>query len=351
MKARIVCAAAVWVCTALTVGAAEPSYRVAPGDTLWDLSGRQWNDPSLWPELWAMNPHIRNPHWIFPGEEIRFDRSAGRPARPEPRIVRLPVERLTPAQGAGTMAEAAGAPAPQRGTPAAGAEGAARPVYRFARARTQDFISSHPLPRLGTVDTRSQRKVVYAPGEEIEIAWASGRAPAPGTRLTAFDDRQEVLHPSNGEPMGRYVRILAHLEVVSSGGGRAVARIVEGYDAVENGAGVMAYRPPAVEVAAVPTTRGLEGVVLRGEPDRSVYGEQDLIFLDRGRIHGVERGLVVEFPASEARRSAQGMVDLRSPLARAVVIGVEDKTSSAVVVESRVGLEPGDRFLAAGVSP
>ncbi|NOY44753.1 MAG: LysM peptidoglycan-binding domain-containing protein, partial [Deltaproteobacteria bacterium] len=111
VRARIVCAAAVWVCTALTVGAAEPPYRVAPGDTLWDLSGRQWNDPSLWPELWAMNPHIRNPHWIFPGEEIRFDRSAGRPARPEPRIVRLPVERLTPSQGAGATAEVAEAPA------------------------------------------------------------------------------------------------------------------------------------------------------------------------------------------------------------------------------------------------
>jgi len=351
VRARIVCATAVWVWAALTVGAAEPPYRVAPGDTLWDLSGRQWNDPSLWPELWAMNPHIRNPHWIFPGEEIRFDRPAGPPAQIETRLVRLPVERLAPPAGGGAATEPAGAPAPKWATPAAGAEGAARPGYRFARARTQDFISSHPLPRLGTVDTRAQRKVVYAPGEEIEIAWASGPAPGPGTRLTAFDDRQEVLHPRNGEPVGRYVRILAHLEVVSSGGGRAVAKIVEGYDAVENGAGVMVYRPPPGEVVPVPTARGVEGVVLRGQPDRSVYGDQDLIFLDRGQIHGVERGLVVEFPPGGAMQSAQGTVDLSTPLARAVVIGVEDKTSSAVVVESRAALEPGDRFLAAGVSP
>ena len=39
-------------------------YEVEDGDTLWLLSQEFFNDPWLWPNLWALNPHITNPHWI-----------------------------------------------------------------------------------------------------------------------------------------------------------------------------------------------------------------------------------------------------------------------------------------------
>ena len=34
-----------------------------------------------WPKLWALNPHVTNPHWIYPGTEIRFypTRESGAP--------------------------------------------------------------------------------------------------------------------------------------------------------------------------------------------------------------------------------------------------------------------------------
>ncbi|GAB6062636.1 LysM peptidoglycan-binding domain-containing protein [Deferrisoma palaeochoriense] len=350
MKARILLAAV--VLGAATAGAAEPVYRVVPGDTLWDLSARRWSDPTLWPELWALNPQIRNPHWIFPGDEIRFARPAARQREAAGRVVRLPVERLVPARaGEPATPDEAGAGPSGAGTREPRGAAPEAKTYRFVRARALDFVSSHPVARLGVVDTRAQRKVAYAPGEDVEIALNPGASVRPGDRLTAFDDREPVVHPRNGEPVGWYVRVLAHLEVESVEAGRAVARILEGYDAVENGAGVMPFRAPVEQVTATGASRGVEGVVLRGQPDRTVLGTDDLVFLDRGRIHGLEPGVVLEFPASEALDDAQGLVDLRSPLARAVVIGVEEKTSAAVLVESRAAVEPGDRFFAASVSP
>ena len=55
------------------------SYTVVRGDTLWDISERFLNDPWVWPKLWKVNPQIRNPNLIYPGDTIRFSYEDGQP--------------------------------------------------------------------------------------------------------------------------------------------------------------------------------------------------------------------------------------------------------------------------------
>ena len=58
---------------------APTAYMVKRGDTLWAISGLFLKSPWRWPELWGMNlQDIRNPHLIYPGQELFLDTSNGR---------------------------------------------------------------------------------------------------------------------------------------------------------------------------------------------------------------------------------------------------------------------------------
>jgi hypothetical protein len=55
---------------------APDQHLVVRGDTLWDISGTFLEHPWCWPQVWGMNKEeIRNPHWIYPGQIIYFDRA------------------------------------------------------------------------------------------------------------------------------------------------------------------------------------------------------------------------------------------------------------------------------------
>jgi len=55
---------------------APDSYVIQKGDTLWAISGKFLKQPWRWPEVWKLNKdEIRNPHLIYPGQTVFFDRN------------------------------------------------------------------------------------------------------------------------------------------------------------------------------------------------------------------------------------------------------------------------------------
>lgn len=58
---------------------APDQHLVVKGDTLWDISGKFLEHAWCWPQVWGINrDKIRDPHWIYPGQIVYFDRKNGR---------------------------------------------------------------------------------------------------------------------------------------------------------------------------------------------------------------------------------------------------------------------------------
>ncbi|HMN21801.1 MAG TPA: LysM domain-containing protein [Ottowia sp.] len=58
---------------------APDEYTVRRGDTLWGISGKFLRSAWRWPELWGMNLNdIRNPHLIYPGQQLYLERVGDR---------------------------------------------------------------------------------------------------------------------------------------------------------------------------------------------------------------------------------------------------------------------------------
>lgn len=80
---------------------APDSYVVKHGDTLWGIAKVFLRDPWFWPEIWQVNPQVKNPHLIYPGDTLRLVYIEGKPtillqrgdsARVEPRVRSQPFE-------------------------------------------------------------------------------------------------------------------------------------------------------------------------------------------------------------------------------------------------------------------
>ncbi len=80
---------------------APDSYVVKRGDTLWGIAKVFLRDPWYWPEIWQVNPHVKNPHLIYPGDTLRLVYIEGKPtimlqrgdaARVQPRVRSQPLE-------------------------------------------------------------------------------------------------------------------------------------------------------------------------------------------------------------------------------------------------------------------
>ena len=55
-------------------GEEKSVYTIQPGDTLGKIAQKLYGDESKWRQIWEMNPYIKDPNLIYPGQVLNLDK-------------------------------------------------------------------------------------------------------------------------------------------------------------------------------------------------------------------------------------------------------------------------------------
>ena len=247
-------------------------HLVRRGDTLWDLCNHYYQNPWAWPKVWSYNPQVANPHWIYPGDQLR----------------------LTNPNEPGASALASKRP----GSSTIGGQGAftaRRPLVPKDTIflRDQGFIGDPKRDVWGELIGSDEEQMMLAEGNHVVLIFRPGVTVTRGQDLTIFNGiRQPQDVPGARKPPGEIVAVRGTVRILEFNPDTRMAKgvLTESVDVIERGAkvGPIGRRfdvvPPRKTQAKV-ATRILTSIY------PNVYiAQQQIAFLDKGSEDGLLPG-------------------------------------------------------------
>lgn len=242
-------------------GEAPDVHVVQRGETLWGICNTYFSNPYQWPRIWSFNPQIKNPNWIYPGDELRLKNgelaSNGRPSAPEAK----PSNGMTLVDRRRTV---------PNGT-----------VF----LRDQGWIHDASDDVWGEITGASTDKMFLSDLDEVYLTVKKGHDVRLGQQLTIFRTRSTAA-------AGAIVQVLGTVRVDDWNEHDRVARgqVVEALDVIERGADV---GPVERAFAVVPPKRNdvdLQARVLASLHPNEFFGQHQLVFIDKGESSGLRTG-------------------------------------------------------------
>jgi len=314
--------------------AGPDAYLIQKGDTLWDLAGKWFGDPFLWPQIWDENRYILDSHWIYPGDPLVV------PGQPTvvPDEGPPPVADLPPAVD--VTPEPAPEPVPTLPEPAP-----LLPVATTSELHCSGYISAEaqlPGPMIAGQDLERR---ALGEGDVIFLNQGRNQGLHAGDTLRIRRWTGAVLHPSTGEEIGTLVRRMGKARILLAHDNTSTAVIEMSCEDIGVGDELVPWKeiptpmmselPPFDRLDPTPTG-GPAGQIVAARDNNWVLGKGHVIHTDLGQHTGVSPGDVLLL----YREREQGLP--RMMLGQAVILTVETETSTAKVMSSTRESEVGD---------
>jgi len=331
----------------------EDIYRVARGDTLWGICGRFFGDPQTWPSLWSINnEEITNPHYIYPGQVLRF--TPGTDIYPpqfsvgdlEPGSYEFEEEFQDVVRFLAGQQEC----------------GVEKPFkmrdFRY-RVSAHGFIIADARDReemkLGEVYASKEMSSLLGQEQEIYLQYDDDTIEDVncGDIYTIYREMRDVRHPKvRRAKLGTMYAVVGETRItdVNLRTNIATAEIVENWAAVARG-DLITDRVPVSSMVSERQVQGqVEGYVVDSiNQDAILSFPRDIVFIDRGRNAGVEVGTVFwvmrrgDPMATKLRDRKKSERLPQYVIAKLVVFSTDESHATAVVVDASQSLEAGDR--------
>lgn len=246
---------------------------VRRGDTLWDLSDNYYGNPWQWPRIWGQNPQITNPHWIYPGDQVRM---------------------LAPGEsGDQSLYQRLGRGGPKSKTLFSRSMRAADETPKTVTLRDQGYLGDPQKDTWGEVAGAAEEQMLLAEGNTVYLVLREGASVKPGDELTVFRRvRKPDAVPGARNPPGEIVAINGTVRVDSYDRKTRIARarVTESLDVIERGASVGPVRRRFDVVPPVKNRANVTARVLTGVYPLVYVSANQVVFLDRGSEDGLEPG-------------------------------------------------------------
>ncbi len=293
-------------------------YTIKKGDTLWDISDSKLDDFFLWPKLWKVNPQIKNPDRIYPGDKIRI------PSREE--LMRL----FTEVKEEAPLAE---------------------PVEEIPEELPKEYIVdknryiasgwiSDEYPGIGEIISAPTSRTIFGSNDLVYLK-TDGIA-AVGNKFFVIRDVKEVKHPKTGKSLGHQLKITGILEVIGMDGRDydiPKAQITTTLEDSVVGDGLIPYSE--IELPVVPDivrTPNVRGYIVETYTNSLMVHKGDIIYLDKGQNDGLKVGDIF---------SALSDTPVERSIGGIQIITLQPTTSVATVLKSdediNIGAEWGKR--------
>jgi LysM repeat protein len=324
------------------------THTVVKGDTLWDLSSTYLGSPWYWPKVWSYNPQIANPHWIYPGNQIRFFRAGEQgPAQ---------VEVATPQGEVGGGDEAPSDQALEgEEEAAAGVQVAGRIGYiapKTLQIAHQGFVTPQQVESSGTLAHAPTEALMLSYPDKIYLSFKKLSDVKVGDNYVIFRTTEKIKHPVTGADFGYLTDIVGSVRITSTTDKYAVGQILGSNDEIRRGDLVGPYGEAlSGSVAAKPNDKSLDGTVLSMlVPYLTLAGEQTKILIDKGSADGVAVGNTFTIvrqadPQNELTDPSRNQ-DMSLPVeavGECVAVDVKERATTCLLTRSVVEIVPGDR--------
>lgn len=348
-------------------------HTVKQGDTLWDLSRHYLKDPFLWPQIWEMNSHVRNPHWIYPGDQVLIKKMV---VMTQPTVENAPEQaerpqtQPVPASPVQT-AQPAPVPAAAAATVASAAPPQPPPVATYSDLYCAGFFSAEPVqPKAVLVGGEesenkahfSDRDVVYLnqgtaagikPGDELQVARAVREFAKWGT---------EFAPAKSARKYGYYYQDIGRLRVLLAQEQSATAEIVFSCEEILVGDLVTSgetrvsplQRPEVRFDKFAPPNNKTSGRIFMTKEFRTLLGVGHIVYLDAGSKQNVQVGdhfritrrfnkrTISLFNKRDYVKNQKTFDSVRKVIGQAVVLRVEPNASTVIITQSTEQIAVGD---------
>ena len=295
-------------------------YVVKKGDTLWAIAGHFLSQPWQWPEIWHNNPQIENPHLIYPNDTIILLYANG---VPQLSIGKRALEKRSPA-----IREI----------------GREQPMAPFPTEIIDDFLMQNQI--------QSETEVEAAPyvmagmderlyiGSEDEF-YAHGTLSEVTKNIGVFRRGDSYIDSDSGEMLGHGVMQIGAAKFIAAEKNVAILKATRATTAIRRGDLLLQQiRPVSVKGLSVkPATEAVYGKIMSGvESGRTTAGAMDIVAVNRGHVHGLEAGNLLDLfiPGVRLKRmGARGTIAApERRIGSLLVFSVYEKMSHGIILQA-----------------